>query len=334
MIAQMQISGLQKMWPGIVLCVTVAMAASFLTATYGAPVMLFALLIGMAFNSVDATGSLEAGITFSAKSLLRLGVALLGARITLGNMVDLGAVPIVLAVCGISLSIGMGLVLSRLMGRSRAFGLLTGGAVGICGASAALALSSVLPRGAGGISERDTIFTVVSVTALSTLAMVIYPIFARLLHLTDSQAGMFIGGTVHDVAQVVGAGFSISETAGNVATISKLIRVAMLVPVIAIVTVVLRARGDGAEGAPVRFPAFLIGFTALMAVNSLGMIPPSVSAFLSDASRWLLITAIAALGTKTNLGQLREIGPAAAVIIVAETVSLAILAIIVLLFCR
>lgn len=334
MIASVQVSGMQKLAPGIILCTTVAMAASFLTAHYGAPVMLFALLLGMAFNSIDASGTLQPGIAFSAKSLLRLGVALLGARVTLGNMVDLGIVPFLLAVCGVMLSMGVGLVLCRLMGKKGAFGLLTGGAVGICGASAALALSSVLPRGQDGISERDTVFTVVSVTALSTVAMVFYPIIARVLHFDDTQAGMFIGATVHDVAQVVGAGFSISETAGNTATIAKLIRVAMLVPVIAIITVALRRRQEASGGAPARFPAFLLGFIALMVVNSMGLIPPAVTDLISDASRWLLIVAIAGLGTKTNLGELREIGPTAAVIIVAETVAIAALALIVLAFFR
>jgi uncharacterized integral membrane protein (TIGR00698 family) len=334
MIARVQVSGMQKLAPGIILCATVAMAASFLTAHYGAPVMLFALLLGMAFNSIDTSGTLQPGIAFSAKSLLRLGVALLGARVTLGNMVDLGIVPFMLAVCGVMLSMGVGLVLCRLMGRKSAFGLLTGGAVGICGASAALALSSVLPRGQDGISERDTIFTVVSVTALSTVAMVVYPIVAQVLHFDDTQAGMFIGATVHDVAQVVGAGFSISETAGNTATIAKLIRVAMLVPVIAIITVALRRRQEAGGGAPARFPEFLLGFIALMVVNSMGLIPPAVTDLISDASRWLLIVAIAGLGTKTNLGELREIGPTAAVIIVAETVAIAALALIVLAFCR
>lgn len=333
MITGVQVSELQRLAPGIVLCATVAMAASFLTAHYGAPVMLFALLLGMAFNSIDASGTLQPGIAFSAKTLLRLGVALLGVRVTLGSMVELGIVPFGLAVCGIALSMGVGLLLCRLMGKTTAFGLLTGGAVGICGASAALALSSVLPRGQSGISERDTIFTVVSVTALSTIAMVFYPIIARLLHFDDVQAGIFIGATVHDVAQAVGAGFSVSETSGNTATITKLIRVAMLVPIIAIIAVALRGRNDASDGQRAYFPAFLIGFVALMVTNSIGLIPLAVGELISDASRWLLIIAIAGLGTKTKFGDLREIGPTAAVIILAETFAIAALALTVMALC-
>lgn len=328
MILAARMDELHELVPGVVLCGTVAMAASFLTAHYSAPVMLFALLLGMAFNFVDPAGKFQPGVAFASKSLLRLGVALLGSRVTLANMTDLGVLPFFLAIAGVCLTMGIGVVLSRLVGCNGIFGVLTGGAVGICGASAALALASVLPRGPKGITERDVIFTVVSVTALSTIAMVVYPILAHVLAFDDTQAGIFIGATVHDVAQVVGAGFSISETAGNTSTIVKLMRVAMLVPVVAILPLVLRAANDSdGESNSARFPAFLIGFVVLMMANSFGLIPNSARALASGASSWLLIIAIAGLGTKTSLGQLVEVGPRAALIIVVQTVAIAGLAI-------
>lgn len=173
---------------GIVLCATVAMAASFFTAHYGAPVMLFALLLGMAFNFVDPSGKCEPGVTFASKTLLRLGVALLGARVTLANMTDLGPIPFFLAIAGVLLSMGAGVLLCRVIGKPSSFGVLTGGAVGICGASAALALASVLPQGTKGVSERDTVFTVVSVTALSTVATVVFALGRSLRRLRNMIA--------------------------------------------------------------------------------------------------------------------------------------------------
>ena len=331
MIGSHRVETLREFVPGVVLCGTVAMAASFLTQHYGAPVMLFALLLGMAFNFVDPSGKFQPGVTFSSKTLLRLGVALLGAKITLANMTALGFLPLALAVCGVLLTMGLGVAMARVLGRNTSFGILSGGAVGICGASAALAISSVLPRGDKGISERDTIFTVVLVTALSTFAMVLYPIFTKMMGLSDIQAGIFIGATVHDVAQVVGAGFSISDTAGNTATIVKLMRVAMLVPVIAGLALALRNRGSS-DGQPVRFPLFLLGFLGLMTINSLGLIPQGISEIASDLSRLLLIIAIAGLGTKTSLGQLLEVGPRAAAIIFVQTLALAGFALIALLW--
>ena len=330
MILAARIDGMRGLIPGMVLCVTVGMAASFLSGHYGAPVMLFALLLGIAFNFVEPAGKFQPGVTFASKTLLRVGVALLGARVTLGSMTELGLMPLFLAILGVMLTMGLGIMLAHFMGRNTAFGVLTGGAVGICGASAALALSSVLPRGPGGISERDTIFTVVSVTALSTVAMVAYPILAKLLGFGDTRAGIFIGATVHDVAQVVGAGFSISDVAGNTATIVKLVRVAMLIPVIAGLAFFLRNRGgsDGQiEGSATRFPTFLIGFIGLVIVNSFGLIPPLVATIAAESSRWFLVIAIAGLGTKTSLGQLMEVGPRAAVIIVTQTLALALFAV-------
>ena len=322
-----------EVFPGVVLCATVAMAASFLAMHYGAPVMLFALLLGMAFNFIDPSGKFQPGVAFASKAMLRTGVALLGAKITFANIADLGPEPVIIVILGLGLMLLTGVALARMTGHSPAFGLLTGGAVGICGASAALAISSVLPKGSGGISDRDTVFTVVAVTMLSTIAMVVYPILTSLLGFNDWQAGVFIGATVHDVAQVVGAGFSISETAGNTATIVKLMRVAMLVPVVAAMTLFLHRRPADAGSEPVRFPAFLAGFIGLMVANSLGLIPPPVGAAAADMSRWFLVAAIAGLGTRTSLGQMAEIGPRAAAIVLVQTVALALFAAAVLLAC-
>lgn len=312
-----------KVFPGLALCGTIAMASTFLADHYDAPVMLFALLLGMAFNSVGETPTLEPGIALASKRLLRIGVALLGARMSLSFFAELGALPVVLAVAGICLSIGVGLGLAKVLGRTPAFGVLSGGAVGICGASAALALASSLPRGPRGIVERDVVFTVVSVTTLSTIAMIIYPMIARAIGLDDHQAGIFIGLTIHDVAQVVGAGFSVSEAAGETSTVVKLVRVSMLVPVVLATALAFRGRKDSDVDATSAVPLFLIGFLALVAANSLGLISASIQAAIVETSRWLLVIAIAGLGIRTRIADLMAVGPRAAIIVVTQTVVLA-----------
>jgi len=314
---------------GLILCATIGLAAAFLSEHYGAPVMLFALLLGMALNPVSEHGPLMPGITFASRTVLKVGVALLGVRITTGDVYELGATPVLLAVFGVGLTIGAGLFAARLSGRSASFGILTGGAVGICGASAALALATVLPKGKNGVTERCVIFTVLAVTTLSTVAMVLYPLIADALALDDRAAGIFIGATVHDVAQVVGAGYSISQETGDVATVTKLFRVALLVPVVAILSFVFLdwARGgkDGAGKAArwPQVPLFLVAFVAAVALNSFGLIPAAAGAVLSDVSRWCLVTAIAALGIKTSLKELGDIGSAALAIVITQTLLLA-----------
>ena len=171
---------------------TIAVAATWLSQHYTAPVMLFALLIGMAFHFLHEEGRCVAGIEFSSKSILRVGVALLGAKITVSQIVGLGLMPIATVVVAVTTTIGLGAVAARRLGLTRSFGILSGGAVGICGASAALAIASVLPKNPE--AERDTILTVVVVTALSTLAMILYPLFAVAIGLDHVQAGISSAG--------------------------------------------------------------------------------------------------------------------------------------------
>jgi uncharacterized integral membrane protein (TIGR00698 family) len=315
--------------PGVAVAGTIAMAATFLSDHYGAPVMLFALLLGMAFHFLAEESPCAPGIGFAARSILRLGVGLLGARITVGAALALGPSPLIVAALGTTLTLVFGAWLARRIGFTRDFGILTGGAVGICGASAALAIASILPRGPGGVGERDTIFTVLGVTTLSTIAMVAYPILVTALGFDDERAGIFLGATIHDVAQVVGAGYSISPEAGDAGTLTKLLRVAMLVPVVLAITLLL-FRGTDTGGKRPPFPGFLIGFVVLVAINSLGLIPEPLRLAMVDLSRWALVAAIAALGMKTSLKDLAAVGPKALALLVAETAFIALLVLAVL----
>lgn len=317
----MSVAGVRRLFPGTLTAVIIALAASFLSAHYGAPVMFFALLIGLAFDFLSQERATQPGIEFSARTILRFGVALLGARITFGQILDLGIGNVMAVIGAVIFTILCGAILAKLMGLSREQGLLSGGAVAICGASAALAISSVMPRSKD--LERNTIFTVVSVTTLSTVAMILYPIFTRLIGFSDHQAGVFLGGTIHDVAQVVGAGFSVSQEAGDTSTIVKLLRVTMLLPVVLVFTMLFRRDASGQGGRPATIPPFLLAFAALVAINSTGFVPDLVMNTLSDISRWCLITAIAALGMKTSFKALALVGWRPVLLVVAETLLMA-----------
>ena len=313
-------------FPGFAVSVLVAATAQFLSEHYGAPAMLMALLLGLALNFLADEGTRTApGIAFTARSVLRLGVALLGARISVAMLAALGPRAIGLVVAGAVLTILFGLAAARLAGRDWRFALLTGGSVAICGASAAMAIAAVLPRHER--SERDLAFTVLSVTVLSTVAMVLYPMLSGLFGFTPRDSGVFLGGTIHDVAQVVGAGFSIGPETGETATLVKLIRVSMLAPVVLCFSLVIRARGladmDGGKRPPL-LPGFVLGFLVLAALNSLGVIPAVVADWAGVLSRWALLIAIAAVGIKTSLAKMLDVGGAAIGLIVAETVFLGV----------
>jgi len=320
----------KALFPGVLACVVVAAAATFLSEHYGAPVMLFALLLGMAMNFLSGEGPCAPGIEFTARQVLRIGVALLGLRITFGQIAELGWQPAAIVVVSVVLTIAISMLVARWMGFHTLFGLLSGGATAICGASAALALAAALP--AHPLKERATLFTVVGVSALSTVVMIFYPMLARAVGLDERLAGIFLGATIHDVAQVVGAGYSMSKETGDVATFVKLMRVAMLVPVIVFAVMLVRARftdmGDAA-GAPGKrpplLPWFAVAFAVLVAINSTGWLPVALAKGGSEVSRWCLVAAIAGIGMKTQLKELAAVGLKPVLLMLGETLFLAVL---------
>lgn len=317
-------SRLRAYWPGLAVTAAVALSAQFLSEHYGAPAMLMALLLGIAFGFLAEEGRCVAGIGFAASHVLRLGVALLGMRISLDMFLGLGAGTILLLIAAIAATILFGLGAAKLLGRDRSLALITGGSVAICGASAAMAIAAVLPR--SRFSERNLIFTVLSVTVLSTLSMILYPMIAQALGLDARATGIFLGGTIHDVAQVVGAGFSVSPEAGETATLVKLIRVAMLAPVVLIFSLATRRPGSAGEtGArPALLPGFVLAFLVLAAASSFGLVPALVSEAGMEVSRWALLAGIVAVGMKTSLRRVLEVGGDAIALIVAQTVFIAL----------
>jgi uncharacterized integral membrane protein (TIGR00698 family) len=314
----------QHYFPGFIASIIIAAAASFLSEHYHAPVMLLALLLGMSMNFLSVDGKCKPGIEFTSREVLRIGVALLGLRITFSQIAALGWHPVVLVLISVVVTILVSMLVARAMGFQTLFGLLTGGATAICGASAALALAASLPAHPG--KERATLFTVIGVSALSTLAMIAYPMVVKALHLDAVQAGVFLGGTIHDVAQVVGAGYGMSQETGDTATVVKLMRVAMLLPVILCAVLITRARVAGQGGKlPPLLPWFAVAFVVLAAINSLGWVAQGLQDTGGELSRWCLIVAISALGMKTQLKELAAVGFKPIVLMVGETLFLVLL---------
>jgi uncharacterized integral membrane protein (TIGR00698 family) len=324
---------LHRLWPGVALAVVIALAATAVSTLHGGPQLLYALFFGISFHYLSHEPRTKAGIDLCARTVLRLGVGLLGARITLTQLGELGLASASAVAIGVAATIAFGWWLAPRLALSRHQGLLSGGSVAICGASAALAIAAVLPREKDG--ERFTLVVVVSVTALSTLAMVLYPLLARALDLSPHWAGMFLGGTIHDVAQVVGAGYTLGPATGDIATLFKLLRVSLLTLVVLALSVAFRQARDAAQhtpqGAPpsaeraALVPWFLWVFVGALLLNSAGMIAPEVGAALGHTSRACLVVAIAALGIKTSFMQLARAGWRPFVLIVAETLFLALL---------
>lgn len=358
--------------PGIMLSLVIAVAASFVSEHYGGPKFLYALLIGVAFHFLSENDRCRPGIEFSAKRLVRVGVALLGVRIVVSDVSALGLWGILGLAGAVVFTLCFGVLMARVLRVSPMFGLLSGGGTGICGISATMAISSTLPQSPE--SERCTLMSAIGIASLSTAVMVLYPLWVRWFGMTVPEAGLFLGGSIHDVAQVVGAGSILSPDIAKAATLAKMFRVAMLVPVVLTLSLVLRrtvaaeagmarplagavplqqpqipesvttgatgasaapatasaAASQGASGTsaasarrPPLLPFFLVMFVLLVAVNSLGLIPPAVQHVASDLSGWALVVSISALGIKTSFEKIAALGWRPIALMVAEALFVA-----------
>jgi uncharacterized integral membrane protein (TIGR00698 family) len=303
--------------PGLLLSSAVAIgamaAARLIAGLAPIPAMVIALGIGIALNPLARRRAFQSGLVFCLKTILRWAVALLGLRIALGEIAALGLTTAILVVVAMAATLAAGFLLARLFALERAYGALAGAGTAVCGASATLATSIVLPDYKG--KEMDVAFVVVAVNALSTLAMVVYPLVCVWLGFDAQTAGVMLGATIHDVAQVVGAGYAVSETAGNTAVIVKLFRVFLMLPVVLAIGWLFARRVEASTAAKVPIPLFAIVFVALCALNSIADAFPPLAAMLAwikppliEASTWGLLIAISALGLGTSVTAIAALG--------------------------
>jgi uncharacterized integral membrane protein (TIGR00698 family) len=313
---------LQAKLLGIALCVSVGILATIVATRYQAPIILFALLMGLSLHSFYSKVNIQAGVNFCSRELLRLCVGLLGVRIAFADIVSLGITPPLIVMVSMALTMVFGVLFARALGLSKIFGVLSGGAVAVCGVSAAAAISTVLPSDKS--QEKYFAFTVIGITTFSTLSMILYPVVASYLGFSDELAGVFIGGAIHDVAQVVGAGYTISPEAGDVATYIKLLRVALLMPIVMMVFFAFREKNSKMSGGVTAFiPGFLIMFVVLAFLKNVGVLPVWFIDFIRSLSSNLLVIAIAAIGVKTSLKQVLSLGWRPVMLMGCETIFLA-----------
>lgn len=306
-------------YPGVLIATVGGICAEAISQHYGAPPMLIALLIGLAIHFVYDLAKIRPGIAWSARNVLRYGVALLGIKIAVSDIISIGLPPLLLVIGAMGVTMLSAALGAKVLGLSREFGALSGGSVSVCGASAAAAVSSVLPQDEE--SERSLAVVIAVVTLMATIAMIFYPLLVTALHLSPQDMGVILGGTIHDVAQVVAAGNAISPEVGTLATFVKLVRVAMLLPIVMGVFFWLgRGQQQHASGQKVSYiPGFLVAFFVFAAINSAKLIPPVASAWGAAASHYFLVIAITAIGVKTDLKSVLEVGWRPFVLIVFET---------------
>lgn len=309
---------LRNFVPGLSVTAIAALAAAYIADHYGAPLMLMGLLFGLAFNFANADPKIQPGLGFASRSLLRWGIILMGFRITISEIASLGPWAFAAIAVIVAFVIGVGIATARALRLGTAFGLLCGGAVAICGASAALAFAALL--GEKRATQAQLTLTLVAIAAASAVAMSIYPVLTPMLGFNDAQSGFVMGASIHDVAQALGAGYSISDQAGETATIVKLTRVAVLVPALFIAAILL-GRSEDNGTATSHFPLFVLGFLGAVLVNSFVSVPPVFTQLASHAATAMLLLAVVATGIRSPMQLLLQQGWRASLPVVVATLA-------------
>ena len=296
----------RRLLPGLALAAAVAVAAFVVRqAVPGIAVfspMILAILIGMAAaNLAPLPAACSAGLAFAMRPVLRAAIVLLGLRITLGDLAALGWLSLVCLAVGLVATFVVTARIGRAMGVARETAELVAAGTAVCGASAIVAMNAVT----GGRRE-DIAHAVATVTLFGTLSMFLLPALAPLLHLSPASFGLWAGASIHEVAQVVGAGFQGGPEAGEVATVAKLARVAMLAPLVFAVGW-LRGRGVEATSRP-PFPWFVAGFLAMVVIGSVLHPDRAMLAAAGNLTTILFTVALAAMGLMVDVRALLRDG--------------------------
>ena len=310
-------------FPGLAVCAIASIAAAWLSEHYGMPIILMGLLIGLALNFIAADPRTHRGLDYASRTFLRIGIVILGTQVTIAQIGALGVIPFAALVVVMALAFTGGMLGALLAKQPAANGVLSGGATAICGASAALALYSVI--GKERLSQAQFALTLVGISLASALAMSFYPIIADYLSLTDRQAGFLIGASIHDVAQAIGGGYAYSDAAGAYATIVKLARVALLAPIVALVSLFYARRGQGGDKLPIwrrlAMPWFIVAFLATVLLNSLIDVPTTLTATSLTVSKALLLLAVTATAMRSRMDLIMQMGWRALLPVLGATVT-------------
>ncbi|NKS32633.1 putative sulfate exporter family transporter [Rhodococcus hoagii] len=288
--------------------------------------LLIAIVLGaVAANTVQLPATIRPGLTFSSKKLLRVGIALLGLQLMLSDIVGLGWGMIAVVVAIVTLGITGTMVMGSVLGLSWTQRLLIACGFSICGAAATAAVDGVVDA-----KEEEVLTAVALVVLFGTLMIPTIPLLSRALGMDETTAGMWAGGSIHEVAQVIAAGGAIGGGALAVAAVVKLARVVMLAPVMAVIGLQQRRRSDGTTAGtrPPLVPLFVVAFLACAALRSTGVLPDGVLSVAKVVQTALLTAAMFALGTGVHIATIRKVGPRPLALAAMSTVWVAAIALV------
>lgn len=268
--------------------------------------LIIAIIAGILINNLIKIPSLfSKGITFSSKKILRLAIILLGFKLSLLEISQIGGNGIILITIVSTATIFFTVWLGGKFGLERNLALLIGAGSSICGASAVAAVAPVIKA-----EEKDITFAIATVTIFGTIAMFLYPLLYRFLQIPDFIYAVWAGSSIHEVGQVVAAGFAAGDQVGKFATLIKLTRVLLVIPAAIIlgVTQIQHEKRNSQGFSKLAIPWFVFGFLAVVIINSVNIIPGNITNSFIVIDSFLLTVAMAGLGLETNLDKMRKVG--------------------------
>jgi len=308
------LAGAGKILPGFALSLAIAAVAKGIESILPVHIIgasVIALFLGMLINRFWKPACLKAGLKFTSKKVLKFAIILLGASLSVGVILDVGRISLVVMFFTLLTCFGGGYFVGRALKLNWKLSNLISAGTGICGGSAIAAIAPVID------ADDNDIAYAMSATFLFDMAMILlFPIMGRLLGLSDMAYGLWAGTAVNDTSSVVAAGYAYSEAAGDFATMVKLTRTLAIIPTVVIFALInlrlKRKTSETAEGKKINvwglFPWFIVGFVALAVVNSFGVIPAAVSGAAKDISKFLMVSALAAIGLNTDYRDMKKSG--------------------------
>jgi uncharacterized integral membrane protein (TIGR00698 family) len=298
--------------PGLLLASSVAISAYLVRQLPGMATfspLILAIVIGIAFHNLVGTPSAaKAGVTFSLRRLLRIAIILLGLQLTISQVIEVGGRGIGIIAATLVATFAFTVWMGKWLGVDRKLAQLIAAGTSICGASAVIATNTVT-----NAHDEDVAYAVACVTVFGSVAMFSYPLLPGLLHLDPHAFGLWSGASIHEIAQVVAAAFQDGQKAGQFGTIAKLSRVMLLAPVVIALGLMARRTGKDDPDASVSsarppMPWFVLGFVALVGINSLITIPAATKMWIAAVTTFLLSVALAAMGLETDIRKLMAKG--------------------------
>ncbi len=297
--------------PGLLMASVVAASAYWLRELPGMTAfspLILAILIGTAFhNLVGTPATAKPGVAFSMRTLLRVGIILLGFQLTASQIIEVGPRGFLIIAATLAATFLFTVWMGRVLGVERKLAQLIAAGTSICGASAVIATNTVTNG-----DDEDVAYAVACVTIFGSVAMFAYPLLPALLHLDPNAFGLWSGASIHEIAQVIAASFQYGKTAGEFGTIAKLSRVMLLAPVVIALGWIAsrrtaRRKSTSASSRP-SMPWFVLGFVAVVGLNSLIAIPATDRTRIAAVTSFLLSVALAAMGLETDIRKLTARG--------------------------